>query len=174
MESNSTRSTENETPENTDQETGQAVVEGRAAESRAKEAEAKYLYLYAEFENFKKRTFKERSELLKFGWEGALRELIQVSDNFERALAHTPSSTDSTWLEGIKMVQTQLNTTIGKQGVQPIAAVGAPFDANLHEAVGQTPDDSPAGTILHEAQKGYTLNGRLLRAARVILSLGKN
>lgn len=162
MEPNSTENGEQKTP-SPDAE----------RETRLKEAEAKYLYLYAEFENFKKRALKERSDLLKFGWEGALREFIQVSDNFERALSHTPPGTDPTWLEGIKMVHTQLNSTIGKQGVQPIVAVGAPFDANLHEAVGQTPDDAPAGTVIHEAQKGYTIHGRLLRAARVILSLGK-
>lgn len=167
MESNTTDATSPETSE------AQGAPQVPTAETRIKEAEAKYLYLYAEFENFKKRALKERSELLKFGWENALREFIQVGDNFERALAHTPPGTDSTWLEGIKMVQTQLNAAIAKQGAQPIPAVGNAFDANLHEAVGQTPDESPAGSIIHEALRGYTLHGRLLRAARVILSTGK-
>jgi molecular chaperone GrpE len=148
--------------------------EARIAELEAqlKEEKNRYLYLYAELENFKKRAIKERSDVLKFGWEPVARELIQILDNFERALEHLPEGTQPTLAEGLQMIASQFRSTLGKQGVQPIEAVGKPFDPNLHEAMGQEVADTPAGTVVREHQKGYTLHGRLLRPARVAVSLG--
>jgi molecular chaperone GrpE len=139
-----------------------------------KEKDNKYLYLYADFENFKKRTIKERSDLLKYGWEPQARELLQVVDNLERALKHAPASTEKTLLEGLQLVTSQIKSTLEKHGVRPLEALQRSFDPNLHEAVGQEPSDQPAGTIIQEHSSGYLLNGRLLRPARVIISAGKS
>jgi molecular chaperone GrpE len=142
-------------------------------EAQVKEKEAKYLYLYAEFENFKKRAVKERSETAKFGWEPVARELIGVLDNLDRALEHMPASTDANFAAGIRMVAGQFRATLMKQGVEEIKALDQAFDPNLHEAVGQEPSATlPQGHITREQQKGYTLHGRLLRPARVLVSMG--
>lgn len=140
--------------------------------AQLKEKDSKYLYLYAEFENFKKRAIKERSDLLKFGWESLARDLLQVIDNLERALAHTPAGTDKNLSEGLQMVLSQFKSTLQKQGVQEIESVGKPFDPNLHEAVAEEHSKLPKGTITQEHSKGYTLHGRLLRPARVNVSDG--
>lgn len=141
-------------------------------QAQLKEKEAKYVYLYAEFENYKKRAIKERSDLLKFGIENAARDLLQVVDNLERALAHAPAATDKNLIEGLKMVVSQFQATLQRQGITLLTAVGQAFDPNLHEAVGQEPSNSPAGTVVREELKGYTLHGRLLRPARVVISSG--
>lgn len=165
------------TNENTEQETPNpfAAFEKKITELEAqiKEKEAKYLYLYAEFDNFKKRTIKERSDLLKYGWEAPARELLQVVDNLERALAHTPDNADKNWIKGIEMVLSQLRAALEKQGIQPIETIEKQFDPNLHEAVGQEPSPLPSGTIVKEHTRGYTLHGRLLRPACVIISGGQ-
>ncbi|MGK5087841.1 nucleotide exchange factor GrpE [Bdellovibrionota bacterium FG-2] len=141
-------------------------------EALVKEKESKFLYLYAEFENFKKRAFKERSDLMKFGWEGIASELLGVLDNLERGLAHAPAQTDANLLQGLKMVLTQFKSTIQKQGVEEIQSLGKPFDPHFHEALGEEPSDQASGTITQEHIKGFTLHGRLLRPARVIISSG--
>jgi len=142
-------------------------------EAQVKEKEAKYLYLYAEFENFKKRAVKERSETAKFGWEPVARDLIGVLDNLDRALEHMPASTDANFAAGIRMVAGQFRASLQKQGVEEIKAHEQAFDPNLHEAVGQEPSATlPQGHITREQQKGYTLHGRLLRPARVLVSMG--
>ena len=141
-------------------------------EAAAKEKENKYLYLYADFENFKKRAMKERSDLMKFGWESVGRELLTVLDNINRALQHAPASTEKNFLSGLQMVQQQFKDALSKHGVQKIDVEKKVFDPNLHEAVGQIPSDLPSGTVVNEETSGYTLHGRLLRPARVIISSG--
>jgi molecular chaperone GrpE len=141
-------------------------------QAQLKDKDAKHLYLYAEFENYKKRATRENLDARKFGWENIARDLLQVLDNLERALAHTPAETDANLVTGLKMVLSQFKSTIQKQGVEEVAALGKAFDPNLQEAVGQEPSDKPAGVVTQEHVKGYTLNGRLLRPARVILSSG--
>ena len=89
-------------------------------EAQVKEKEQKYVYLYADFENYKKRMVKERSDLMKFGWEAGARELLEVIDNLERALAHMPKTGDAahkTLEDGIKMVLNQFRAVLEKQGV---------------------------------------------------------
>ncbi len=153
---------------------GQNGTETRLVEleGKLKEQENKYLYLYAEFENFKKRTIKERSELLKFGWENVARDLLQVLDNLERAMAHTPAGTDKTLVDGLNMTIDQFRGALSKQGVTPVTSQGN-FDPMLHEAVGSEDSSHPAGSIVKEHTRGYTLHGRLLRPARVSVSTGK-
>lgn len=141
-------------------------------EAQVKEKEAKYLYLYAEFENFKKRWSKERSDLVRFGWESVARELLQISDNLDRALAFVPPSTDKNFVDGLRMVLSHFQGTLKKQGVEPIASTGQAFDPNLHEAVAQEPSELPEGTITREQARGYVLHGRLLRPAHVVVSSG--
>jgi len=143
-------------------------------EAQLKEKDAKYLYLYAEFENYKKRSFKELQDARKFGWENVGRDLLQVLDNLERAMAHTPPETDKNLIIGLQMVIQQFKQTLQRNGVEEIPTVGKSFDPNVAEAVGQEPSDQAAGTVTQEQLKGYMLHGRLLRPARVIVSSGNS
>ena len=138
-----------------------------------KDQEQKYVYLYAEFENFKKRAVKERQDIVKFGWENVADSLLEVLDNFNRALQFAKPETDPNLLAGLKMVATQFKAALEKQGVAEIVSMDQPFNPELHEGVGQVPSDKPEGTIVQEHQKGYTLHGRLLRPSRVMVSTGK-
>jgi molecular chaperone GrpE len=144
-----------------------------AAAAKIQELENKYKYLYAEFENYKKRVIKERSDIIKFGWENVARDLLQVTDNLERAIAHIPAGTDKALVDGLQMVLTHFKSTLQKQGVQEIQAVGQNFNPELHEAMAQETSDQPAGLVCREHSKGYTLHGRLLRPSRVAVSSGK-
>ncbi len=150
-------------------------------EALQKELEAektKYLYLYAEFENYKKRAIRERSELVKFGNENLIREFLHVVDNLARAIDHAksdPKGSFDAMIAGIEMVNRQLNDSLKKFGVEAIVAEGQKFDPEKHEAVAQEPveEESEIGKILFEHQKGYLLNGRLLRPAKVVVGAGK-
>jgi molecular chaperone GrpE len=171
-----TQSTPDSRPSD-DSEGGGNPLESKIQELEAqlKEKEQKYVYLYADFENYKKRVIKERSDLLKFGWEASARQLLEVIDNLERALAHMPKSNEpanKTLEDGLKMVLNQFKAVLEKQGVQHIAAEGKPFDPNLHEAIGQEKSEHPEGHIVRDEMKGYTIHGRLLRPSRVIVSGG--
>jgi molecular chaperone GrpE len=141
-------------------------------EALVKEKENKCLYLYAEFENYKKRAIKERSDTLKFGWEPVARELLGVLDNLDRAVQHLPPQIETNFAEGLKMIATQFAATLQKQGVQPVETLKTPFNPELHEAVGQEASSEASGTVIKEHLKGYTLHGRLLRPARVVISSG--
>jgi molecular chaperone GrpE len=159
------------TPEAASQEaTGNARL--AELEAQVKEKENKYLYLYAEFENYKKRVVRERSDLIKFGWENVARELVQVIDNLERALEHVSPVTDPSLQAGLKMTLDHFRNTLHKQGVHVIEALDKDFDPNLHEAVGSEPSEASAGKVIRELSRGYTLHGRLLRPAQVVVSGG--
>ncbi|RZA05375.1 MAG: nucleotide exchange factor GrpE [Proteobacteria bacterium] len=139
------------------------------------EANNKYLYLYSEFENFRRRTERDRLDHLKFGHESFLRELLQVVDNFERASEHAKNlaggekgSPLAQVAQGVEMVHYQMMDALRSQGVAVVNTKGAKFDPAFHEAVGEEDSDAEPGTIVKEMQKGYTLHGRLLRAARVV------
>lgn len=142
-------------------------------ETALKEEKNKYLYLYAEFDNFKKRNIKERSDLIKFGWESIARDILGVVDNLERAVEHMPPTTDANLKTGIEMTVAQFRGVLEKQGVALIQSDGAVFNPELHDALSQEPSDLPTGTVTKTLVKGYTLNGRLLRPAKVVMSSGK-
>lgn len=157
------------------QESGEGK-ELEALQKALKDQENKYLYLYAEFENYKKRVMRERSELLKFGHEPLVRELLQVTDNLERALEHGEDAKGV--MDGVRLVNQQLKDTLAKFGVEPVSALGEKFDPARHEAVAQQEVVAGAngyeeGSVTAEHQKGYLLHGRLLRPARVVVAATK-
>lgn len=141
-------------------------------EAALKEEKSKYLYLYADFENFKKRAVKERSDAMKFGWERIAGEILGVIDNLERAVEYMPKDVDANLKTGIEMTVSQFRTVLEKQGVALIPTDGQPFNPELHEAMGQEPSALPSGAVTKTLVKGYTLHGRLLRPAKVVISTG--
>ena len=141
-------------------------------EESIKELNNKYLYLQADFENFKKIKAKEKQDLLKFGNEVLIKELIPVIDNLERAIDHAGNSEDSKGIvEGVKITLNEFLKVLERTGVERIDAMGKKFDPNFHEALFQEEkNDVEPDTVTSEIQKGYTLNGRLLRPSRVSVS----
>jgi molecular chaperone GrpE len=178
MQENANSSSEHNAQQNPETETEDAGATDAASseveqlQAKLKEAEQKYIYLYADFENFKKRAIKERQETIKFGWENVASSLLDVLDNLDRALQFAKTDTDPGLMSGLKMVSQQFKATMEKQGVAEIKSIDQSFNPELHEGVGQIPSDKPEGTIVQEAQKGYTLHGRLLRPSRVLISSG--
>ncbi|MEW9675816.1 nucleotide exchange factor GrpE [Lentibacillus sp. L22] len=122
----------------------------------------------AEFENFKKRTQKEREKDRKYKAQDLVSELLPALDNFERALNEEVTEANKSFVEGIEMVYNQLKDALKSQGVEEIEAVGKPFDPNVHHAVMQIEDpELEAGSVVEELQKGYMLKDRVIRPAMV-------
>ncbi|AQQ52956.1 nucleotide exchange factor GrpE [Planococcus lenghuensis] len=129
----------------------------------------KYLRLLADYENFKRRSVKDREEAEKFRSKALLSDLLPVLDNFERALAaETENENNKSLLKGVRMVYNTLLEAVKREGLEEVKSVGEPFDPNVHQAVMQEKDDSQEpGIVLQEFQKGYILKGRVLRPAMV-------
>jgi molecular chaperone GrpE len=124
----------------------------------------------AELENFKKRLTKEKEDFVQFANERLLKELVQIEDNLERAM-EAPNATLESLKEGVEMIQKQFGTFLKNQKVEAIEALEKPFDPNLHEVLNQQEsDDYEENTVIQEYSKGYTLNGRILRSAKVVIS----
>ena len=142
----------------------------RAEEEAGKLREA-LLRKAADFENLKRRSEREKSDFFKFALTETMRDLLGVLDNFERAMAHAPTSGAEEFREGVEMIARQLADVLRKYGVTEIAALGEPFDPQYHEAVMREESAAcPAGTVLEVFQRGYVLNDRLLRPAMVKVS----
>jgi molecular chaperone GrpE len=148
----------------------QKALEDR--EASLKDLNNRYLYLQADFENFKKIKAKEKQDLLKFGNEVLIKELIPVIDNLERAIEHADKSEEGKGIiEGVQITLNEFFKVLERAGVERVDAVGKKFDPNFHEALFQEErEDMEQDTVTTELQKGYTLNGRLLRPARVAVS----
>jgi molecular chaperone GrpE len=141
-------------------------------EEMIKTLQEKLLYLQADFDNFKKLKIKERQDTLKFGNEVLLKELLPVLDNLERALDHASKTEDFKSIhEGVKIVFNEFLKVLERAGIERIDAIGKKFDPNFHEAFMQEEKDGiEPDTVVSEMQKGYILNGRLIRPSMVTIS----
>ena len=135
-----------------------------------------YMRTYAEMENIRKRGVKEREELAKYANESLIKEILPIIDSLEKAIAHAEDDENSSALaEGLELTRDDLMKKLEKAGLEEVEALGKPFDPNFHEAVSQQIDDGVApGHVLIELQKGYVLNGRLIRPSTVVISSGKD
>lgn len=131
-----------------------------------------YLRLHAEFDNFRKRTLKEKADLLKHGGERVLLDIIPLVDDFERALAifHEAEDKDA-MLEGMDLIYGKFTNFLEQHGIKEIEAVGLPFDADRFEAVTTIPvqDESQKGVVVDCITKGYALNEKIIRFPKVIV-----
>ncbi len=132
----------------------------------------RHMRLMAEFENFRKRTDKEKETMFETGAKSVIEKMLPVVDNFERALANTPEGADpekkDPFVEGMEMIYKQLMTELDNLDVKPIEAAGKPFDPNLHNAVMQVENEElESGTVAAELQKGYTYRGSVVRHSMV-------
>jgi molecular chaperone GrpE len=155
-------------------ETLQRVVEGLQAENA--ELNDKYLRAVAESQNIRRRAQQDVDKERKFGIERFGRDLLSVADNLGRALSAVPADLDpavKNVIVGVQATERELQSVLERHGVTRIAALGKPFDANLHQAMMEIEDPSvPSGTVVQEMIPGYLLAGRLLRPAMVAVSKG--
>jgi molecular chaperone GrpE len=165
-----------ETPEVVE-DTAEPTLEEKLAAAQQAAAAAKdaQLRAAADLENFRRRTVREKDELRAFAAARIVEELLPVVDNlgFAIAAAKAPNAELKALADGVEMVSTQFTTALGNHGLKTVNPVGGEFDPNLHEALSQQPSDTVAeGHVLQVVRIGYTLNGRLLRPASVIVSGG--
>lgn len=148
---------------------GQLVKLQDEVEKQKKE----YLFLAAEFDNYRKRTLKEKAEIIKNGGENVLKGLLPILDDFERGIKAAESDTNAeAMLEGMKLIYSKLVKYMESMGVKEMNSTGEPFDADLHEAIAQVPAPSEdlKGKVLDTVQKGYMINDKVLRHAKVAVA----
>lgn len=178
-----------ETPETQEVEKkGKKIFQKKEKKSKAEELEAKilelenqvakdkddYIRLMAEFDNYRRRTSQEKLELVSVASMDTIKGLLPVLDDCERALAVLKESNDSDAAkEGTELIYNKLMTYLKSKGLAVIEAVGQPFDTDLHEAVAQfpVPEEDKKGKVFDVVQTGYTLNGKVIRFAKVVVGI---
>lgn len=142
------------------------------AKAEAEEYQQRYLRAQADFDNFRRRTLKEKEELAKYASAKLVTALLPVLDNFERALATEQASSEAeSFIKGVDMIFRQLGQVLEQEGVKPMEAVGQPFNPEFHQAVMTVDtDEYEEGIVVEELQKGYMLKDKVLRPAMVKVS----
>ncbi len=134
----------------------------------------RYMRTMADFDNFRKRTARDREDLVKFAASDVLKDVLPTVDNLARALDGAKDKTDDPFVDGVKLVYDGLVKALADHGATPLDSIGEPFDANFHEALAQLPSEEvEEGHVINEVKRGWLLNGKLLRAAQVVVSSGK-
>jgi molecular chaperone GrpE len=142
-----------------------AVERDRLAAEKA-DLQDRLLRQIAEFDNFRRRTERDRVEFYQSAAAGVVRDLLPVLDDFERALQ--VKTADENYAKGVELIYNRLSETLKKLGLEPVESLGRPFDPNLHEAIGRVEStDAEDGTVIGEMQKGYNFKGKLLRPSWV-------
>lgn len=157
------------TPE---QQSEQPVDELGKAQQDAAEWKDKYLRLYAEFDNFRKRSMKEKSEILSTASGELMKELLPIVDDFDRAMqANVGVDNIDVVKEGFVLIHSKLYRKLESKGLKPMEAAGKPFDTDYHEAITQIPAPTPdmVGKVVDEVEKGYLLHEKVLRYAKVVI-----
>ena len=142
-------------------------------EEKAKYAELndKFLRLFSEFDNYRKRTAKEKLDLTVTASENVIKDILPVLDDFERALQNMEKNGNEADVQGVTLIFNKLKDTLKKKGLEEIDAMDAEFNTDEHEALTMipAPDESKKGKVLDVIQKGYKLNGKVIRFARVVV-----
>jgi molecular chaperone GrpE len=160
--------------ENENLETNETEItaEMPTIEEKLAETNDKYLRLSAEFDNYRKRTAREKLEILRNGGEEIMKGLLPVLDDFDRCIQSLETSTDIVAIrEGVLLIQSKLIGFLKSQGLSEIEAINSDLDTSLHDAVTKFPvnDENKKGKIIDIAQKGYMLNDKVIRFAKVIV-----
>ncbi len=150
----------------------QEVVSENSPEKELAEWKDKYLRLFSDFENFRKRQAKERIELIGTASEGLMVSLLPVMDDFERSMkAFETTNNVDVLKEGIQLVHHKFQKTLEQKGLKPMQSIGELFNPELQEAITQIPveKESQKGTVIDEVEKGYSLNDKTIRFAKVVI-----
>ncbi len=131
----------------------------------------KFLRLFSEFDNYKKRTAKEKVEMLGTASEGVIKDILPVFDDFERALQNMEKNGNEADIQGVTLIFNKLKSILKAKGLEEIEAMDAEFNTDEHEALTMipAPDESKKNKVLDVIQKGYKLNGKVIRYARVVV-----
>lgn len=153
-------------PETTEEQ--EQASESEAATDELAEMKEKYLRLYSDFENFRKRTAKEKIELIQTASAGVIVDLLSVIDDYERALANAPEGEIS---EGTKLIFAKISSLLQSKGLKELPAKGEVFDAEIHDCITQfpAPSEEEKGKVVEVIEKGYTLNEKVIRFAKVVV-----
>ena len=160
--------------QNKEEKSGEESVEDQleAKEIEIKEAKDKYLRLFAEFENFKKRNMRERIDLMKTAAQDTMKVILPVLDDFDRAKKSAEDEKSSEQLsEGVLMVYNKLYTVLGNKGLKAMESTGEVFDPEIHEAITEipAPNDDMKGKVIDTVENGYYLNDKIIRFAKVVV-----
>ena len=174
---NTEATTENSTPESNDSgkndtETSSNEQQIIEMEKKIAEEKDKYLRLYSEFDNYRKRSVREKGELIKTAGEDFFKAILPVIDDFERALKAADKTGDiNTIAEGVQLIYSKLKSTLKQKGLEEMEASGKTFDADVMEAITSipAPKDDLKGKVVDEIEKGYSLNGKVIRYAKVVI-----
>lgn len=168
--------TENETvnEENEQEQSVETTPEERIAtlEAELEKEKKEYMFLMAEFDNFRKRSLKDKAEIIKNGAESAMRNILPIIDDFDRALQATATSEDVAAVrEGVELIYNKFIKYLESNGVKEMITTGEAFDADIHEAVTTfpAPSEDLKGKIIDTVQKGYSINDKVLRHAKVVV-----
>jgi molecular chaperone GrpE len=149
------------------------AAEKALEEEKAKYAELndKFLRLFSEFDNFRKRTAKEKLDLTVTASENVIKDILPVLDDFERALQNMEKNGNEADMQGVTLIYNKLKDTLKKKGLEEIEAMGSEFNTDEHEALTMipAPEEDQKGKVLDVIQKGYKLNGKVIRFARVVV-----
>lgn len=162
-----------EAPDAEQPETDPRDILIKQLEEKNRELNDKYLRLFSDFDNFRKRNIKERLELTKTASAEITEAVLPVLDDLERAYKSATENPDIEALtEGLNLIQTKLKTTLKHKGLEEIPTIGEEFDTDFHEAITNIPasDKKQKGKVVDEVQKGYMLNGKVLRFAKVVVA----
>jgi len=142
--------------------------ESEPATDELAEMKEKYLRLYSDFENFRKRTAKEKIELIQTASAGVIVDLLSVIDDYERALANAPEGEIS---EGTKLIFAKISSLLQSKGLKELPAKGEVFDPEIHDCITQfpAPTEADKGKVVEVIEKGYTLNEKVIRFAKVVV-----
>lgn len=155
-----------------DEDAGEYEDVAAGLEAECESLRDQLLRARAEFDNYRKRTAREVERIRKTASESVIHDLLPVLDNLELALHHVEHA-DNPLAEGVKMVLKQMLETLERNGLEPIEAMGQPFDPNLHEALSQMPSaEVPKDNVAEEYQRGYKIGGQVIRPSKVVVSLG--
>ena len=149
------------------------AAEKALEEEKTKYAELndKFLRLFSEFDNFRKRTAKEKLDLTVTASENVIKDILPVLDDFERALQNMEKNGNEADMQGVTLIYNKLKDTLKKKGLEEIEAMGSEFNTDEHEALTMipAPEEDQKGKVLDVIQKGYKLNGKVIRFARVVV-----
>ncbi|MCO5268534.1 MAG: nucleotide exchange factor GrpE [Brumimicrobium sp.] len=154
------------------EETIETVSEEETLSAKIEELNDKYMRLYSEFDNFRRRTSKEKLEILANASEDVIRDLLPVLDVFERAIENNEKSSDAEAIkEGFQLIYGKLNSILVGKGLKPMESIGTTFDVEQHEAITNipAPDADSKGKVMDVVEKGYFLNDKVIRYAKVVV-----
>ncbi|MFY7667988.1 MAG: nucleotide exchange factor GrpE [Crocinitomicaceae bacterium] len=163
---------ENSEPQIANQDQQEKQNSEPTAEEKYAELNDRFIRLYAEFENFRRRSNKERLDVISSANAGLLKDLLPVLDDFERAITNNDQVTDIEIVkEGFGLIQNKFKSILDSKGLKEMNAKGEPFDSELHEAIANIPvsEDNQKGKVIDDIEKGYYLNDKVIRFAKVVV-----